>query len=796
MINNLNQIIQDAVNKGLLQKVTSSQQLDSSEIAIDGESYINFGSCSYLGLEYHNELKQAVKDTVDKFGTQFSTSRTYLSVGLYEDLECQLRKIFKKPVIASASTTLGHLATLPVIINANDAVILDFQVHSSVQMTAQILKANKIPVSLVPHNNMEALENKIKQLSAKHDKVWYLADGVYSMYGDYAPLGKLEELLNTYESFHLYIDDAHGMGWIGENGCGYVKSQMEHHDKMVLATSLNKSFAASGGVLVFPNQEMYQKVKNCGTTLIFSGPIQPPMLGAGIASAKLHQSEELVKLQNELKDKIAYTNQKLDALELPQYQKTDSPLFFIPIGLPKMILNIIKRMKKRGFYVNSAGYPATPIKKGGVRFMITNNLSNEQIDQMLIALKEEYIQGLFEEGSSPSYVAKQFKLPVFMQEEEALFEHLNADSFFIEEYYSSIDKISKKEWDALFTSDSINSYENLKLQEQSFKNNYLPEDNWDINYHIIRDLKGTVVVASVYSLSIMMDDLMASSVVSEKLKKLREHDPYYLTSKTLLLGTPFTKGSCLFIDYKHDDWTEALKKHLAYLQLISEKNDVSKIIVREFDKATYTKIESYMMDLGFLGFDFPENYILPSLEWTNEDEYLSSLGQKYRYSLRKEILAKQDNFIVDFNSPNSQVEEQRIYELYESVYEKSTDISVFKLPFEFFKNIFTNPYYDIIKVYAKDVPNKMIGVMISLVNNDVYNAQLVGVDYNDNVDSGVYKQLLYLSVKRAKELSCEQVDFGYTTGLEKKKVGAKAEVKKGFIMAFNHDAFMEMELLK
>ena len=303
-------------------------------------------------------------------------------------------------------------------------------------------------------------------------------------------------------------------------------------------------------------------------------------------------------------------------------------------------------------------------------------------------------------------------------------------------------------------------------------------------------------MASVYSLSIMMDDLMASSVVSEKLKKLRENDPYYLTSKTLLLGTPFTKGSCLFIDYKHDDWTEALKKHLAYLQLISEKNDVSKIIVREFDKATYTKIESYMMDLGFLGFDFPENYILPSMEWTNEDEYLSSLGQKYRYSLRKEILAKQDNFIVDFNSPNSQVEEQRIYELYESVYEKSTDISVFKLPFEFFKNIFTHPYYDIIKVYAKNVPNKMIGVMISLVNNDVYNAQLVGVDYNDNVDSGVYKQLLYLSVKRAKELSCEQVDFGYTTGLEKKKVGAKAEVKKGFIMAFNHDAFMEMELLK
>ena len=193
MINSLDKLIDDAVERGILQKSTNGDRLDSAEILVDRDKFVNFGSCSYLGLEYHPELKNAVKATVDNYGTQFSTSRTYLSIGLYDELEHELSTIFEKPVIATASTTLGHLAALPVIVEPNDVVILDLQVHSSVQMATQILKANKTPVYLVPHNDMDALESKIKSLSDKANKVWYMADGVYSMYGDYAPLGQLEE---------------------------------------------------------------------------------------------------------------------------------------------------------------------------------------------------------------------------------------------------------------------------------------------------------------------------------------------------------------------------------------------------------------------------------------------------------------------------------------------------------------------------------------------------------------------------------------------------------------------------
>src|SRR4029078_3045351 len=117
--------------------------------------------------------------------------------------------------------------------------------------------------------------------------------------------------------FYLYMDDSHGMTWTGPNGTGYVMSQLkEYPKKLFLACSTNKAFAAAGGVLVYPDEESKRKVQHCGKTLIFSGPIQPPMLGAAIASAKIHLSPEITTLQNKLMDKIDYFNNKARALNL------------------------------------------------------------------------------------------------------------------------------------------------------------------------------------------------------------------------------------------------------------------------------------------------------------------------------------------------------------------------------------------------------------------------------------------------------------------------------------------------
>lgn len=183
----LNQLAADFIRRDLAHHQTDASALDGRSISIDGREMVNFGSCSYMGLETHPALKAGVRDATERFGTQFSSSRAFISLGLYEPLEAMLRQIFQRPVVISASTTLGHMAALPVLIRDEDAVILDLQVHHSVQTAAQLLKARGIPLHVIRHNDMEQLETKIRQLQNRHRRIWYLADGVYSMFGDYAP---------------------------------------------------------------------------------------------------------------------------------------------------------------------------------------------------------------------------------------------------------------------------------------------------------------------------------------------------------------------------------------------------------------------------------------------------------------------------------------------------------------------------------------------------------------------------------------------------------------------------------
>ena len=135
-----------------------------------------------------------------------------------------------------------------------------------------------------------------------------MADGIYSMYGDVSPVKEIYALMDKYAELHYYVDDAHGMSIYGKHGRGYVLNQMPIHRKAIVATSMNKAFATGGAVIVFPTREMAQKVRNCGATLITSGPMQPSQLGAAVAAAKIHLSNDIYEMQADLQDNIRYAN--------------------------------------------------------------------------------------------------------------------------------------------------------------------------------------------------------------------------------------------------------------------------------------------------------------------------------------------------------------------------------------------------------------------------------------------------------------------------------------------------------
>lgn len=363
-------------------------KLDGRTIKIDGKEVVHFGSCSYLGLELDARLREEAKAAIDNYGTQFSSSVAYLSIDLYRQLRDRLTSIFNSDVAIGPTTTLAHFACIPTIGGAKDAFLLDQQVHNSVQLACETVRSKVAYFKVIPHNRLDLLEKTLQKLSPLVDRVWYFMDGVYSMFGDVAPIEALSALKQKYPKLYLYVDDAHGMSWAGEHGSGYVWSKFEDKSRLILVVSLAKGFGSAGGVVVSNEVELLQNIRKFGPTMIFSGPIQPAVLGASIASAGIHLSPEILVLQENLSERISYRNLLIEKYNLPSVGISITPISFIQVGDHIAAGKLFARLKASGFYVNWAGFPAVSNNRSGIRFTITRHHTLGDIERLICSIND------------------------------------------------------------------------------------------------------------------------------------------------------------------------------------------------------------------------------------------------------------------------------------------------------------------------------------------------------------------------------------------------------------------------
>ena len=133
-------------------------RLDGRQIELAGRRLVNFGSCSYLGLETDARLKRAACEAVERYGVVFSSSRAYVSLPLYAEFEALLAQVVGgHPVVVAPTTSLLHQAALPVLVSDDDAVCFDVMVHSSVQAVLPALAQRGIHCEPVPHGRLDAL---------------------------------------------------------------------------------------------------------------------------------------------------------------------------------------------------------------------------------------------------------------------------------------------------------------------------------------------------------------------------------------------------------------------------------------------------------------------------------------------------------------------------------------------------------------------------------------------------------------------------------------------------------------
>ena len=373
---------------GISRQLIEDDLFSGDSIVLDGKRLANFGLCSYLGLGDDERLKAAAHRAIDKYGTSYSSSIAYTALPLYRELEELMETIVGANVVLAPTTSLAHLAALPVLVRSGDQVLVDSVAHASVQTATQLLQANGIPVKKVPHNDLDAVEMSISEYTGS-GRVWLLIDGVYSMNGDLAPAAGVTDLLNRHPELYVYCDDAHGFGWDGEHGRGAYLARTPWHERLVMVAGLAKAFGATGGVIALPDSEVADLVELVGPPLTFGGPIPPAVLGAAVASAKIHLSDELAERQAEFKSRIDSVNRLAVELGIPLADLSPTPIWYLDVGSFEAMAEVFVGMRDAGFYLNGSAFPVVPHGHAGLRFTITLHNSLRQIEDMLTCLSEQ-----------------------------------------------------------------------------------------------------------------------------------------------------------------------------------------------------------------------------------------------------------------------------------------------------------------------------------------------------------------------------------------------------------------------
>jgi 7-keto-8-aminopelargonate synthetase-like enzyme len=788
----------EGIARGIAHRTVEDTHLDGRVITLDAHRAINFASCSYLGLEVDPRLKAAAIDAVERLGTQFSSSRSYLSAPPYAELEVLIGEMTGGHALVTPNTTLAHLSALPVIIGEEDAVILDHQVHHTVQLAVPQLRQQGARIEFIRHERMDQLDARIGELARHHPKVWYLADGVYSMYGNLAATDALRWLSGEHEQLHLYIDDAHGTSWRGRHGRGFALSELAGVERCFVAMSLNKAFAAAGGALVFPDAETRDRVAKCGGPMIFTGPLQPPMLGAAIASARIHLSEEISSLQCELMERVQFANRTAAELGVPLANTCEVPIRFVALGKPVIAYDMVEHLLERGMLTNCAVFPAVPAKRCGVRFTLTRHQSLDDIRNLLEAVAEYLPAALKAAGSSREQIDADFGLTpkAKNRSSESSTRGLQVQR------ETSIQAIDCDSWNRCLDERGSFDWQGLAYLESVFAAPDVDEANrWRFHYFVVRDASDTVLLATFFTEALWKDDMLSSSTVSKRVEAHRQHDPRFLTSKVLSMGSLLTEGDHLYLN-RSADWQRALAWLLDEVNGLADDCGASSIVLRDLDPAD-TDLSEVLGDAGFSVVAGPDSLAL-EVDWRDWNEHVAGLDRKKRQFHRRHVAPHENHFSLEVLGADGRIpaaeELTHLYGLYRNVKEQSLELNTFALPGDCLSRMLSHPNWEIVTLTLKpdidtrnsDSPHAFFAAYVGPVQ---YAPMIIGLDYRAVGSHSAYRQCLRQICARAQARGSERVLLGMGAALEKERFGAQRIAGALYVQSRDHYQHDVMSLL-
>jgi glycine C-acetyltransferase len=375
------QWIQDEIQKlkddGLYNRIRTLSSPQGAWLVVDGKRVLNFCSNNYLGLANHPRIVEAAQEAVRKYGVGPAAVRSIAgTMDLHLELERRLAA-FKgvQAAITFQSGFTANLGTIPALVGKDDAVFSDELNHASIIDGCRLSGAKIIRYT---HCNPEDLNRVLSEERAKYPRAMVITDGVFSMDGDIAPLDKIYEVSQKYETI-LMVDDAHGEGVIGKGGRGIVDHFGLHGKVDVEIGTLSKAFGVVGGVSA-GNPVVVEWLRQRGRPFLFSSAMTVPDVAACLAALDiLEGSTELV---DKLWDNARYFKAEVRKLGFDTGLST-TPITPIMLGEASLAQQFSRELFENGLFAMSIGFPTVPKGKARIRVMISAAHSRDDLDKGL-----------------------------------------------------------------------------------------------------------------------------------------------------------------------------------------------------------------------------------------------------------------------------------------------------------------------------------------------------------------------------------------------------------------------------
>jgi 8-amino-7-oxononanoate synthase len=351
-----------------------------AQVRIAGAWFDNFSSNDYLGLANHPDVIKAFQHAAGQYGVGSGSAHLICGHSAeHHALEEELADFTgRQRALVFSTGYMANMGTIASLVGKNDEVFQDKLNHASLIDGALISGAQ---FKRYPHGDLKRLGQLLAQSTSK--KKLIASDGVFSMDGDEANVVELASMAQQSTSL-LMIDDAHGIGVLGQRGGGLLeKLGLNSQQVPILMATLGKSLGTAGAFIA-GDEALIETLIQRARSYIFTTAMPSATMAATRVSLKLCQQDTWRR--EKLAALVAQFRRGAEQLGLQLIAST-TPIQPIILGSNQAVMLAAERLKKHNILVGAIRHPT--VAKGSERLRITFSASHteQQLDRLLSALE-------------------------------------------------------------------------------------------------------------------------------------------------------------------------------------------------------------------------------------------------------------------------------------------------------------------------------------------------------------------------------------------------------------------------